>query len=207
MEIILDHIGRRFNRDWIFRGVSCKFIAGSSYAILGPNGSGKSTLLKIISSNLTPSEGQISYLRDGLPMAVERVYQEVTMAAPYLEFIEDFTLKEMLQFHFKFKPLPQSMDLQAMIDLLEFPLAAHQRPLRNFSSGMKQRVKLVLACCGDNKMVLLDEPTTNLDAEAIRWYHQLIANHTADKTLIIASNQPEEYLNCDFQIFVPEFSR
>src|SRR6185312_7680405 len=110
MKIILQNIGRRFNRDWIFRGVDYAFIQGGSYAILGPNGSGKSTLLNVLNGSLAPSAGNISYSLDDKPVEAEAVYKQLSLAAPYMEVIEEFTLAEMIDLHFKFKKYRSGMD-------------------------------------------------------------------------------------------------
>ncbi|OYY04810.1 MAG: ABC transporter ATP-binding protein, partial [Sphingobacteriia bacterium 35-40-5] len=89
MKINLEHIGRRFNREWIFRDVNYVFESGSSYAILGANGAGKSTILQVISGSLTSSEGTISYTREGVLLNPENVFEHLSMAAPYLELIEE----------------------------------------------------------------------------------------------------------------------
>src|ERR1700756_1951813 len=102
-KILLENIGRRFNRDWIFREVNYTFQSGSIYAVLGPNGSGKSTLLQVLNGSLGPSAGNISYTFNDRPVEVEAVFQHLSLAAPYLELIEDFSLNEMIDFHFKFK--------------------------------------------------------------------------------------------------------
>src|SRR5476649_2316778 len=101
--ISLQNIGRRFNREWIFRGVDYTFENNQSYAILGPNGSGKSTLLQVLNGSLAPSEGTLGYAYKGSAVEVESAYLHLSLAAPYLELIEDFTLEEMVDFHFQFK--------------------------------------------------------------------------------------------------------
>src|SRR5260221_5717807 len=103
-KITLENIGRRFNRDWIFRAIDYTFISGKIYAVLGPNGSGKSTLLQVLNGSLSPSAGKINYFFEEKPVEIDDVYQHLSLAAPYLELIEEFTLSEMLDFHFKFKP-------------------------------------------------------------------------------------------------------
>ena len=92
MTITLQNIGRRFNRDWIFRGVDHTFTSGESYAILGPNGSGKSTLLQVLNGSLSPSVGTISYTYEGKPVEVEKIFEHLSLAAPYLELIEELRL-------------------------------------------------------------------------------------------------------------------
>src|ERR1700710_587993 len=104
MTISLKNISRRFNRDWIFRDVNYTFSDNGSYAILGPNGSGKSTLLQVLNGSLSPSMGTLSYFFEEIPVEISEVYKHLSLAAPYLELIEEFTLAEVIDFHFKFKP-------------------------------------------------------------------------------------------------------
>ncbi len=198
MNITLQDLGRRYNREWIFRHIDYTFSFGKKYAILGPNGSGKSTLLKVLSGSLTPSEGQIVYQNQGQSeIAVEDIHQELTIAAPYVELIEEFTLREMLEFHFKFKSYIDGYTMQDVISLLQLEKAI-DKEIRFFSSGMKQRVKLALACCSKSSIVLLDEPTSNLDTAGETWYLSLVEG-TIDRNriLILGSNQEKEYSFCD----------
>ena len=118
MKISLDKIGRRFNREWIFRNVSCEFETGNSYAILGANGTGKSTLLQIISGSLSSSEGNIRYFHSDVEIQQEDIFSHLTLAAPYLELIEEFTLSELIDFHFRFKKYRAGLDRTALIELL-----------------------------------------------------------------------------------------
>lgn len=195
-EIQLNQIGRRFNQDWIFKHIDYQFLSGHRYAILGRNGSGKSTLLKVISGSLTPSEGSISFFRQGQPISIDEVFQHISIAAPYMELIEEFTLEEMLNFHFKFKAFLSGFDRDRVIATIGLEKALH-KPIRFFSSGMKQRVKLALACTSHSDVLMLDEPTSNLDHHAIAWYHELLAQTVKEeRILIICSNQPEEYKTC-----------
>lgn len=195
IEIRLEHIGRRFNRDWIFRKLDYTFVSGGRYAILGPNGSGKSTLLRVISGALTPSEGTIVYQRLGKQVPVEDIFRDLAIAAPYMELIEEFTLREMLGFHFKHKKTLAGTDPRHVADYIGLGNSM-DKPLRFFSSGMKQRVKLALACFSESSILLLDEPIVNLDHRAIQWYHQLLEDTVRERLLIICSNQEEEYRTC-----------
>lgn len=204
MKISLENIGRRFNREWIFSHVGYEFVTGGNYAILGANGSGKSTLLQIIAGSLTPSEGKIYYEHQGSKINVEDIYQHISLAGPYLELIEEFTLSEIIDFHFSFKKYLPGTNSNLLIELLGFE-RARNKPVRNFSSGMKQRVKLALAMCSDTPILLLDEPTANLDKQGIRWYTELIENYTSDRLVIVCSNQEHEYYFCDEHLHVMNF--
>ncbi|HMI04914.1 MAG TPA: ATP-binding cassette domain-containing protein [Pedobacter sp.] len=203
MVINLENTGRRFNQEWIFRNLTHQFRPGGRYAVLGPNGSGKSTLLSIILGNLSPSEGRVSYT-DGKQISAEDIYGHLSFAAPYLDLIEEFTLQETIDFHFKFKRFYAGLNQDAVLDVLGLA-KSQDKALKYFSSGMKQRTKLVLACCTDSKILLLDEPTSNLDKEGMSWYHRLIENFTADKMIIVGSNQEEEYSFCNHFIRITDY--
>jgi ABC-type multidrug transport system ATPase subunit len=105
MQISLTNAGKRFNREWIFRGFTFEFAAPKKYAITGPNGSGKSTLLQVISGSLTHSEGLIQFANGQSVTEAEQHFKCVSIAAPYLELIEEMTANEFLAFHTQFKPL------------------------------------------------------------------------------------------------------
>lgn len=203
MKILLNNLGRRFNKEWIFKNLSAEFISGQSYAILGPNGSGKSTLLSVLTGSLTPSEGEISY-SNSKEIPVENIYNYISLAAPYLELIETFTLKEIIDFHFKFKNFANDIDAKKLITILGLEKSVNKQ-IKYFSSGMKQRTKLALACCSDSPILFLDEPTSNLDVQGINWYRELIKNFTKNKLTIIGSNQIQEYEFCDKQIQIADF--
>jgi ABC-type multidrug transport system ATPase subunit len=206
VNITLQNIGRRFNREWIFRGVEYTFRGGESYAILGSNGSGKSTLLQVLNGSLTPSAGTISYELDGKEVAVEDVFQHLSLAAPYMEMIEEFTLAEMIDLHFKFKSYKAGMDNKAVIDLLAMDTNKNKL-IRYFSSGMKQRLKLALAFCSDTPILMLDEPTSNLDAQGVDWYLGLVEKFALNRLTIICSNQPHEYGFCGHQLSISDYKK
>ncbi|MDQ0968799.1 ABC-type multidrug transport system ATPase subunit [Flavobacterium sp. W4I14] len=203
MNISLNSVGRRFNKEWIFRNLSAEFSSGNSYAILGPNGSGKSTLLSVLTGSLSPSEGEISF-SDTKEISVENIYKYISLAAPYLELVETFTLRESIDFHFKFKNFAPGLDSKKLITILGLEKAANKE-IKYFSSGMKQRTKLALACCTDTPILFLDEPTSNLDVQGINWYRELIENFGKDRLTIIGSNQIQEYDFCTKQIQISDY--
>lgn len=204
MEILLTNIGRRFNQEWIFKDLTYSFVQGQAYAVLGPNGSGKSTLLQVVAGSLAPSKGNLKYRQNEKEIPVENIYQHLSLATPYLELIEEFTLQECLDFHYRFKGLFPGIEKKEILPLLELEKAANKE-IRYFSSGMKQRVKLLFALCSDSPIVLLDEPTTNLDQAGIQWYFNMIKRFTSDKVLLVCSNQPHEYEFCKHQLHIVDF--
>ena len=204
MQITATGLGKRFQRDWIFRGLTRTFQPGSATAVLGPNGAGKSTLLNTISGQLLPTEGELTYALAGRPVPVEDLPRQLAYAAPYLELLEELTLLEMLQFHTQFKPLRPGVSLDKLIGLMYLEKARHQL-VREFSSGMKQRLKLALALYADAPLLLLDEPTTNLDATGIAWYQEHVQATRAGRTVLLSSNVAAEYAFCDEVLMVTDY--
>lgn len=197
--INLQKIGKRFNRQWIFRNLSYSFFSGNAYAITGYNGSGKSTLLQIIAGLMEKSEGEIEVLLDEKKVADENRFQLLSFSAPYMDLIEEFTLIEYLSFHFSMKrPLPEWTieSIIKKIDLWE----ARNKQIRQFSSGMKQRAKLGQAFFTDAPILLLDEPTANFDVQGISLYLQLIREFTDGRLVIICSNDEKEIEFCNHRI-------
>lgn len=192
MRIIVKNLSKRFNREWIFKDFSYQFTSPNTYALVGPNGSGKSTLLQILWGQMLASQGSISYENEGRELPTDQVYKHIAIAAPYMDLIDEFTLIEMVRFHFKFKKTRNNLTIEEVVGLLELA-PAKDKMISNFSSGMKQRLKLGLAFYSQADALFLDEPTTNLDRKSIEWY-QRHREQLPDKTLVlIASNQEHEY--------------
>jgi ABC-type multidrug transport system ATPase subunit len=207
MHITLSKISRKYNYEWIFRDVDFEFDKGNAYAILGSNGSGKSTLLQIISGHLHPSGGTISYSHNNQEVPVDNFFRHVTFSGPYLELIEEFTLEEMLTFHGHFRNFRNGMDVNAVMEATGL-IRNRNKPIKYFSSGMKQRVRLAIALLTDSEVVLLDEPAANLDRKAIEWYRNLVAENHKDRIIIVCSNsQSEEHDFCTQSIVIDDYKR
>ena len=204
MKILLTDAGKRFNRDWIFRHFNYTFESGQSYAITGPNGSGKSTLLQALSASMYINEGKIEYRTGNKELKNEEVYKQVSICAPYLEVVEEMTLREFLDFHHGFKPFLSGITTDLIISAIGLEKAVNKQ-IRNFSSGMKQRVKLAQCIFSDTAIVLLDEPCTNLDAAGIELYHRLIADYCKDRLVVVSSNDEVEYKFCGERINIGDY--
>ena len=124
----------------------------------------------------------------GREITDDLIFRQLAMVAPYLEIIEDFTLDEMLDFHFSFKPYLPGFNASRVREILDLKVRK-SKTIRQYSSGMKQRVKLALAFFSDVPMLLLDEPVMNLDKAGMDWYLGLVKEYTGKRTLIICSNQ------------------
>jgi ABC-type multidrug transport system ATPase subunit len=192
LTLSVENLSKRFNREWIFRGLSFDFTAGNTYAITGPNGSGKSTLLQVLWGQVPQTSGSISYQKGSKNIPVQDISAHISIATPYMDLIEEFTLEEQLNFHFKLKPIRSGITISDLLQILYLEPAGN-KTIANFSSGMKQRVKLGLAFYTQADILFLDEPGTNLDARAFEWYLTEFKKMPPESLVFIASNDPAEY--------------
>lgn len=206
MKISLSDVGKRYNREWIFRHLNYDFTLPHHYAITGSNGAGKSTLMQILAGVIHHSEGKISHQVNSHILSPEKVFQVVSFTAPYIEVPDEFTFDELLSFHFRFKPTLNKLSTKNIIEYSGLKKSAHKQ-IRYYSSGMKQRVRLCLSFFADTPLLLLDEPCSNLDASGISWYKEMITKNAAGRLLIISSNDPREYDTCDRIISMEDFKK
>jgi ABC-type multidrug transport system ATPase subunit len=207
MNIELQQLGKRYRYEWIFKDLSYRFEQGQGYAVMGGNGSGKSTLMQVLAGYLSPSKGGLDYAHQGKPLARDLVYQQLSFAAPYIESLEDFTLREAVDFHWNFKNMHLSK--KELLARLEYPKSAYKKAVKFFSSGMQQRLKLALAICSDTSLLLLDEPTITLDQAAIRWYVELLQAYAyqPNRLTIIASNVEEDFTGCQHRLNLLDYKK
>jgi ABC-type multidrug transport system ATPase subunit len=201
MKIRLENLGKRYNRDWIFRHLNHEFTSGKSYAITGPNGSGKSTLLQVIAGYTIHNEGSIHYHNQIGEISGEKIFGSLSIVAPYLELIEEMTLQEFLTFHTKLKPLLPGTTIKEIASIVSLENAINKE-IRYYSSGMKQRLKLAQAIFSDVPLLFLDEPCTNLDKQGIGLYRRLIDEYCKERLVFVSSNDVVEYEFCDEVISV-----
>ena len=206
MKISCVDAGKRFNRDWIFRHFNFEFSHPVTYAITGPNGSGKSTLLQVLSGAVIATTGKIIYQHPASPTPFQddTVFNYLSIAAPYLEVIEEMTLTELLRFHQTFKPFINGIAIADIIERINLEKAADKQ-IRYFSSGMKQRVKLAQAIFSDTPCLFLDEPCTNFDESGFQLYHELMEAYGKNRLAIISSNDPNEYAFADKVISILDY--
>jgi ABC-type multidrug transport system ATPase subunit len=205
VRISVEKLGKKFVKEWIFRNATFELLAGQTYTFVGPNGSGKSTLLQLLTGMVPATEGKISYY-DAHNKEIEDDlwYRQLVIAAPYLELIEEFTLRELVEFHIKFKPLKNKLSVKDFEEIVQLS-HAKDKVIRHFSSGMKQRVKLGLAFMSDVPIIFLDEPTTNLDVQGIQWYLDHVTDYTQNQLVLLGSNVKQEYEFCENIISVSAF--
>ena len=206
MHIELKNLGKRFNRQWIFRNLDFLFEPGAAYAVTGYNGSGKSTLLQIIAGSLEKTEGQVIFSAHNKVISPEEHYTCISLSAPYLELIEEFTLLEFFRFHFSLKEILPGYSIEQIIETIELS-DSRNKHIRHFSSGMKQRVRLGQAFFSHVPVVLLDEPTANFDSKGIELYMHLATTLGKGRILIICSNDEQEISFCSSRINITDYKK
>ena len=197
LELTAAHIAKTFNRRNIFRDVSFTLKEGASLTLTGRNGSGKSTLMKIIAGVLTSSRGSIVLNDDGKTIPSADHYRYFGFVSPYLQLYDEFSGEENIRLVQEIRGLPAE---QSTIDgaLADVGLAGRGGDLlRTYSSGMKQRLKYAAALVHRPRILLLDEPTSNLDEEGKAFVHRAIERQKGQGILILATNERDELSLCD----------
>ncbi len=190
MQIVLKDIEKKYGKERVFTRLCFSFFMGEHYLLSGFNGSGKSTLLRIISCSEKAAKGTVTYFKDEAEIAPEEIYKYISIISPFSKMIEEFTIPELLDFYSKFKKMKAGYGSKELIELAMLE-SSKNKPIQNFSSGMKQRLKLALAFITDVPILLFDEPCSNLDKAGEEWYAGLIAKFKNDHLIIVASNQVE----------------
>ncbi len=202
--IACNNISKRYMYEKVLIDFIYTFEIDKCYGLRGPNGSGKSTLIKILSGFSTPSKGSILFSVKGHPVNISDVFAQVTIAAPYIELIDEMTVDELLHFHHGLRPF-YSYDL-AVNEVKQLPFKGIlSKRISELSSGMKQRIKLILALLARASIVLLDEPGSNLDASGKDWFEQLLLRNKSNKIIIIASNEEDDRRKATEVVYLSDY--
>lgn len=194
MNVDVQNISKRFQYQWILKDFSAVFKEHSVTGIKGPNGSGKSTFLQILSGYLSYTEGNILYTYQNKTISRQHIYKYLCMSAPYIQLDEEFTPLELYRHYSKFKDFHLNSD-QAFLSALNFK--DNSKIIKNLSSGMKQKVQLLLTLQCKSPLLLLDEPSSYLDDKNKAWFMNMLDETKYNKTLIIASNDAVDFQLCD----------
>ncbi|HRT67619.1 MAG TPA: ABC transporter ATP-binding protein [Bacteroidota bacterium] len=192
--ININNLSKRVSSsELLFKNLSFNANTGDIIAIVGPNGSGKSTLLKILAGVLKPTNGQISIIINNQNIDINNFHRYFGFVSPYLNLYEEFNPIEHLRVICKMRNIKFANEI-AMNYLRQFNLQEHYlKPIKAFSSGMKQRMKMMLAILNDPAVLFLDEPFSNLDEEGITNFEKIILDfHNKGNLIFIASNDERE---------------
>lgn len=193
MKLTATNVKKVFNRRVVFKDLSFEAKTGQVLSITGPNGSGKSTISKIICGVLTPTSGKVVLANGEGEVERDDVHRHVGLVAPYLELYGEFTALENLLIEIRARKLSKSTEDRAL-EILELVglFGRRKDEVKGFSSGMKQRLKYAAALIHDPDIIILDEPTANLDVAGTDMVFSLIQQYRNGKIIVLATNDTEE---------------
>ncbi len=199
--VTFERVGKRFGNRRVLSGVSGTLEPGRVLVVTGPNGSGKSTLLNIIAGVLRPSHGEVSYTNGTGPLPRHRWFDHLGVAAPDMAVYEELSAVENLQFFASLRGRPADVaTVRSLLSSLGLAERDQARPVGTYSSGMKQRVKLAQAVIHEPPVLLLDEPSSNLDTAGHEMVAALVDRFRGKATVAVATNDPREMAWGDAQI-------
>ena len=201
MALVLNELRKNYQGREVIPAWNHEFSPTARVAILGGNGSGKSTFLKLLSGQFSPSQGSMTCPE----ISPDDWSIAVSYTGPHVDLQEAFTPRELFNQHFQWR----HMRPEASLEAIPLPIDALDRPLRDFSSGMKQRVKLALAIWTDSPLLLLDEPCSHLDQAGMDWFSDCLSSSLlpterfSHRILFVASNHKIEETSACTEAFLP----
>ncbi|MCE5315640.1 MAG: ABC transporter ATP-binding protein [Armatimonadota bacterium] len=191
VRLLISNLGHEFEKREVFDPVNFAF-DGARMSVVGPNGSGKSTLIKIIAGLLTPTRGEVILEIDGARIPRDCVRDVVGLVAPGVWLYGELTARENLLFLMSARGL--IVDPHRIDDVLSEVGLTHRAddPICDLSSGLRQRASLAAALVHDPYVLLLDEPSTNLDKNGIDMTRNVIDRHSKRGIVVLATNDPDE---------------
>jgi len=196
-KIIFENVSLSFGTQEILKNFTCELLPGKVIGIVGRNGAGKSTFLKLAGQLLKPDNGKIISSKN------------IAAVTPEMKIYDDLTAEENLKFFAKLRG--KNLSAENILELgrhvgLDLEKFAKVRA-GNFSTGMRQRLKFAILLSVDADIWLLDEPTSNLDAEGREIFFAEIKKACgAGKIILLATNDKFDIEICNEIISVDNLS-
>ncbi|MEX1138678.1 MAG: ABC transporter ATP-binding protein [Bacteroidota bacterium] len=196
-------VSKKFNRRNVLRDISFALAPGDSLAVTGKNGSGKSTLVKILAGVLSPTSGRVVYEASGSRLSSDEIRPLIGFVSPYLQLYDEFTAVEILDIIARIRSSGAHESARRRMLMEQFNLWDRKDDIvRTYSSGMKQRLKYVVALEHSPSILLLDEPTSNLDEDGINAVRKVVSEYGKSGVLVVATNDAVEAAWCSRQLKV-----
>ena len=203
----LRNVTKIFGRRLIFENINFEFESRNIYGLAGPNGSGKSTLSKILTGLLSTTSGKIEHKFNDQVIDEDKLQNYIGFVSPYLVLYDEFSTIENLQHFCAVRGVAYNKE---RVDYLlnEFNIYDRRNDLlKVYSSGMKQRIKFIFAMLHSPKLLLFDEPTSNLDNTGKEKVYELTKKEAENNLVIIASNEDSDLALCNKIINISDFKR
>ena len=192
LSLELDNVSKWFGERKVFENINLRLENPTGLAIIGPNGSGKTTLLKIICGLQRPTQGKVSLKLKGQEIKKEARRSFFSLVAPDIELYEELTALENLEFISRLRDSKHSrIELNQKLEQVGLK-GRENEPVGSFSSGMKQRLKYAVALSSYPKILVLDEPSSNLDEEGVLLMKKIIEEQKKTGMVILATNDLKE---------------
>ena len=191
--LLAEDLDKSFAGPPLFSGFSARIEAGLT-AVTGRNGTGKTTLLKILAGLLRPTAGRVRVERDGRELSGDERRLAIGWAGPDLAFYGELTGVENLRFYREAagRPLPEP-DIRRRLSEIGLSEAAADRRVDEYSTGMRQRLRVAFSVLFDPPIVLLDEPFLGLDVEGREIVYALIEGARRRGAVGLASNDERDF--------------
>lgn len=203
----LENLTQTFGRRLIFNDVNFEFESGKIFGLEGRNGSGKSTLAKIISGIITPTRGKVIHSIGGKAIKEDDLHKHIGFVSPYLVLYDEFSAEENLMHFAKIRGLKFDSDWSKELFELFGIYDRRNDLLKGYSSGMKQRIKFIFAMYHKPRLLLFDEPTSNLDQAGKDVVYNVIKEKSKNDLVIVASNEESDLALCSQTLKVEEFKK
>ena len=203
--LVAESVNKTFGRRLIFSYINFKLNSSTIFGISGPNGSGKSTLVKIIANIISPSSGKLVHSINGIEIKPEMLHNHIGLVSPYLVLYDEFTAYENLNYFSEIRGI--SFNKERVDELLNKFLLFNRKDdlVKTYSSGMKQRLKFIFALMHSPQLIILDEPTSNLDDEGKEVVYELVKEEGSRNVVIVASNEKTDLNLCTNKIDLNDY--
>ncbi len=203
----VNQLTKYFGRRLIFSNLNFRFENKGIYGISGPNGSGKSTLVKILAGIIGANKGEVKHFLDGKEIVPEKIHNHIGFVSPYLVLYEEFSAEENLLMFAKIRGV--EYDKERVEYLFEKFLLLKRKDdlVKTYSSGMKQRLKFIFALMHSPQLIILDEPTSNLDDEGKNSVYEIIREEGKKNIVLVASNEKNDLELCEKTIFLENYKQ
>jgi heme exporter protein A len=207
IEINCDNLSKSYSGKTIFKNLSLKISSTQSLAITGRNGSGKSTLIKLIANLIQSSKGKISIKENDTEISNDKWFQNTGLLSPYLNLYDELTGFENLDFFYELKSRDKKKSDERIYSVLKRVNLFERKneQLKNYSSGMKQKLKLAFSILHEPEILLLDEPRTNLDKDGVDLIIEISREQREKGILIIATNDEDDKKLCDSSLNIEDY--
>ena len=168
----------------LVKNVNLHIKKGEIYGFLGPNGAGKTTVMKMITNLWKPTGGNIEIFGETLTPQSYEVLKRMGSIIEFPTFYNHMTGYENLRLHCEYMGYYKHDSIENALDMLDLTDAA-QKPVKNYSLGMKERLGIARAILCKPELLILDEPTNGLDPAGMKQIRDLLKTHFEDYVITI----------------------